>query len=153
MERFEYQEAKTEEAVRRLYALNRELAEREGQGELFRAEYAPYREAFLGSCPVARGWLILAGEETAGFAIVLNKFASYLATVTAYIEDLYLRDTWSENRNYLRVLRELGECLRSERGSRVEIRMLRNGVLDAEILLEAGFAPVEKWQVWRMEQG
>lgn len=153
MERFVYEEVKTEAQVRELYTLNRKLAEREGQEELFRAEYAPYREAFLGSCPAARGWLILAGKETVGFAIVLNKFASYLATVTAYIEDLYLRDAWSENRNYLRVLRDLRERLHNEGESRVEIRMLRYGVLDPGVLREAGFAPVEKWQVWRMEQG
>ena len=152
MERFVYKEVKTEAQVRELYTLNRELAEREGQEELFRAEYTPYREAFLGSCPAARGWLILAGKETVGFAIVVDKFASYLATVTAYIEDLYLRDPWAQNGNYQRALRDLRERLHNEEGSRVEIRMLRNGVLDPGSLREAGFAPVEKWQVWRMER-
>ena len=153
MERFVYEEVKTEAQVRELYTLNRELAEREGQGDLFRAEYVPYRKAFLGNCPAARGWLILAGKERAGFAIVLPKFASYMATVSAYIEDLYLRDPWAQKGNYLQVLRDLGERFRNEGAYRVEIRMLKKGVLDAEILREAGFAPVEKWQVWRREQG
>ncbi|WP_456458523.1 hypothetical protein [Nitratifractor sp.] len=152
MEPIVYEEVKSEAQVRELYALNRELAEKEGQGELFQAEFSAYREAFLGSCPAARGWLISAGKERAGFAIVLPKFASYLAKVTAYIEDLYLRDSWAQKGNYLQVLRDLGERFRNEGAYRVEIRMLQKGVLDAETLREAGFAPVEKWQVWRMEQ-
>ena len=114
-------------------------------------EYAPYREAFLGSCPAAEGWLIFAEGEAVGFAIVLRKFASYLATVTAYIEDLYLQEPWGERRHYRQVLKDLGECYRDKGASRIEIRMLKKGVLDPEILLEAGFAPVWKWQVWRKE--
>jgi len=148
---FEYDEVRTEEQVRRLYELNRALAVSEGQEELFIAEYAPYREAFLGSCPAAEGWLILAEGEAVGFAILLRKFASYLATVTAYIEDLYLQEPWGERRHYLQVLKDLGERYRAKRASRIEIRMLKNGVLDPEILREAGFAPVQKWQVWRNE--
>jgi len=148
---FEYVEVGTEEQLRRLYALNRALALSEGQGDLFVAEYAPYREAFLGSHPAAEGWLILAEGETVGFAILLRKFASYLATVTAYIEDLYLQEPWGERRHYRQVLKDLGERYRDKGASRIEIRMLKKGVLDPEILREAGFAPVRKWQVWRKE--
>ena len=152
MEYFEYIPVREEPQLRRLYSLNRELAEREGQGELFRAEYPRYREAFLGNCPAAQGWLILEKKESVGFVIVLRKFASYLASVTAYIEDLYLRPDRADPQNYLQVLSGMTDLLRKEGADRVEIRVLSRGVLGSEVLYDAGFSPVEKWRVWRLDE-
>ncbi len=152
MEIFEYIPVREETQLRQLYALNRELAEQEGQGGLFRAEYPRYREAFLGHCPAAQGWLIVTKTESVGFLIVLRKFASYLASVTAYIEDLYLQPDCADPKNYLQVLKAMTDALQKEGADRVEIRVLKNGVLEPKILTEAGFSPVKKWRVWRVEQ-
>jgi hypothetical protein len=152
MEYFEYLPVREESQLRQLYSLNMELAEREGQGGLFRAEYPRYREAFLGNCPAAQGWLILSETECTGFVIVLRKFASYLASVTAYIEDLYLRPGYADPKNYLQVLTAMRDSLQKEGADRVEIRVLEEGVLEPEILIEAGFFPVKKWRVWRTER-
>ena len=151
MERFYYRKVREETELKQLYALNRELAIREGQEKLFKAEYAPYRKAFLGNSPVVQGWLIMAGEETVGFVIVLHRFASYLAMVSAYIEDIYLREAWADSKNYRQMLQDLIGRFRDGGMYRVEIRVLQTGVLDPEILREVGFTPVEKWQVWRLE--
>ncbi|ADV46579.1 hypothetical protein [Nitratifractor salsuginis] len=149
MKSFQFRRVDTEEELHLLYEMVKELAETEGQTELFVATFDQYLQTFLGESPVAEGIVIYADREPIGFAVILRKFATYLGRETAYIEDLYLRTGLCHGESRLRVLSGLCEKFRSEGYVRVEMRVLKRFNLGEEVLQKAGFNPVDKWQVWR----
>jgi len=134
-----------------LYRLNRHMAESEGQAELFTAEYASYREAFVGERPPVRAWFLSREKELFGFVIWQEKFASYTGRMALYVEDLWLGEYRRDRKRVIEVLDELLRRAGESGYSRVEIRRLEWEGIDAEALRDRGFAPVEKWKVWRRE--
>jgi GNAT superfamily N-acetyltransferase len=146
---FEYCKVETDEDLQNLYDLVEELAAKEGQAGLFVASFAQYRQAFLSDCPAAEGVLIQVKGELAGFAVILRKFATYLGSETAYIEDLYLREPWRDAEAEAVLLGDLAKRLRSQGYWRIEMRVLKGFSMAEDALKKAGFSPVGKWQVWR----
>jgi len=132
-----------------LYRLNRQMAESEGQGELFVAECGEYTRAFAGGRPPVRAWLVLEGEEPLGFILWQEKFASYLGKMTLYVEDLWLGEQTDEIPLVEAVLDELLARADAMGYPRVEIRRLEWNGIDADVLQSRGFESVEKWKVWR----
>ena len=134
-----------------LYRLNRRMAESEGQGELFTAKYASYRQVFDGDRPPVRAWLLTEEEEVFGFIIWQEKFASYMGRMALYVEDLWLEESHRDSERQDAVLDELLQRAEAAGYCRVEIRRLEWKGIDAGALAERGFAPVEKWRIWRKE--
>ena len=134
-----------------LYRLNRHMAESEGQAELFTAEYASYREAFVGERPPVRAWFLSRKKKLFGFVIWQEKFASYTGRMALYVEDLWMGEYREDHAVVAEVLEELLRRARETGYSRVEIRRLEWEGIDRSALEETGFAPVEKWRVWRRE--
>ncbi len=86
-----------------LYALNKELAHCEAQAALFSADKRKYIEAFCSDNPMVYAFLIYKRKQMVGFCIYYEKFATYLASKTLFIEDIYLRKNYTSDDDVLKL--------------------------------------------------
>ncbi len=134
-----------------LYNLNRELAVCEGQIDLFVADKSEYFRAFCDEMPLAKAYLIYKGNTTVGFFIYFEKFATYLAKKTLFLEDLYIREALKTKDNISCVFEFIKRLANSTDSQRVEMRVLKRYGLKRDILESLNFKRVDKWDVYRYE--
>ena len=132
-----------------LYDLNYQLAVNENQKDLFIAARDAYAQMFLGSTPIAFGFLLFTNEQPVGFYIYYFKFASYLGSKVLYIEDVYLSDNVDVAENKVRLLKHAIQQARLEQCCRVEMRVLKSFNIGYDVIKNCGFEHVDKWDVYR----
>ena len=136
-----------------LYDLNVQLAADEDQKDLFTASRSSYRNAFSGSHPVSFGVLAFINAEPAGFYIYCFKFATYPGANVLYIEDIYLTEKHRSSENKIHLLNHAVEQAASGQCCRVEMRVLKSFNIGYEEIEARGFNRIDKWDVYRLEQG
>ena len=139
----------TEETLPLLYRMNREMAIREGQSDLFTAEYDTYAGAFRGPFPLVHGELIYQKDELIGFVIWQEKFATYPGKKVFYIEDVYLGDRIDDPEIFAALLNAIEHRLDPTEYGRIEIRRLERYAPPINPLYRANFHPIDKWTIWR----
>lgn len=135
--------------INTLYKLNKHLAIKEGQKELFSASKKEYKKAFLSKNPLADAVVAYKNNKPIGFIIYNYKLATYLAKKVLYIEDIFLDDKNYTKKNIQKLFKYIDKKSKKNCCCRVEIRILKNYSMDMDILKKQKFLKIEKWDIYR----